>query len=365
MVERVILVHSDRGHDVDGIRDHTWRLVEELSRHPVSASELRLRAGEAPGARIGGSLQVWRRLRRLEGSAAAVIQYNPFCYGRRGFAPWLPAYLLAIRAGRRRPVLALMIHEPYVPIVCWRSALMGIWQRFQLGALRLAADVVFTSIEPWTRDFAAQPPRRPVHHLPVGSNFPDERRRRVEERRRLGVGEGTLVLSCLGQDHPAWLGEYVVDAANAIARSGRSLALLNLGAHAPRLPGLDPAIEVRAPGYLEADEVAAMLAASDLFLAPLVDGVSTRRTTLMAALQHGLPVVGTRGHLTDAVLSEAEAALRLADVGDREGFARAAAELAADAAAREAVGGAARELYERNFDWPVTTDRLLAALPQR
>lgn len=365
MVERVILVHSDRGEVVDGIRDHTARMVEELSRQRLAVAELRVRPAASPGGRFGGSLPIWRRLRGLPPSSAVVLQYSPFCYARRGFAPWLPAYLLAARAGRGRPTIALMVHEPYVPMISWRWALMGLWQRLQLGALRLAADVVFTSIEPWARDFASQPPRRPVHHLPVGSNFPDARGAREEERARLGIDRETLLVSCLGRDHPGWLDEYVVGAVNAIARSGRGLALLNMGAETPRLQGLDPAVAVHAPGYLGADAFAAKLAASDLFLAPLVDGVSTRRGSLMAALQHELPVVGTAGPLTDSVLLAAGSALRLTAVGDRERFAASAVELAADPAGRASAGAAARDLYQREFEWEVIARKLLAALPER
>jgi glycosyltransferase involved in cell wall biosynthesis len=365
MVERLILVHGDRGHAVDGIRDHTGQMVEALSSHLISAAEFRLQIAEGPAGSGGGSLQLWRKLRRLDGLAAVFLQYSPFCFGRWGFAPWLPAFLLAIKAEKRRPTVALMVHEPYVPMNSWRWTLMGLWQRLQLGALRLAADVVFASIEPWTKTLAAQPPRRPVHHLPVGSNFPDARRERVDERRRRGFDDGTLVVSCLGRDHPGWLGEYVVAAVNALARTERPLVFLNMGAESPRLAGLDPRVAVHAPGFLEADRFAAALAASDLFLVPTVDGVSTRRGSLMAALQHGLPVVGTAGPLTDPVLRNASAALRLTKVGDPERFARSAVLLAADPEARASAGAAARELYEREFDWAVIARKLVAALPNR
>jgi glycosyltransferase involved in cell wall biosynthesis len=364
MAERVILVHSDRGHEVDGIRDHTARLGRELARR-LAVSEVRPLTAGAPGGRRGGSLRIWRALDGAGEGSAAVVQYSPFCYGRWGFAPWLPAYLLALRGKRRRPTLALMVHEPYVPMTSWRWALMGLWQRAQLAALRLAADVVFTSIEPWAMRFAAQPPRRPVHHLPVGSNFPDARGRREQERRRLGLERGALVIACLGRDHPGWLGGYVVAAVNAVAATGADPILVNLGAGAPALDGLDPAVRVHAPGFLQPEELAATLAACDLFLVPVADGVSTRRGSLMAALQHELAVLGTAGPLTDSVLREAGPALRLTVVGDADAFAAAAAALAEDEDARGAAGTAARDLYEREFDWPVIAERLLAALPER
>jgi glycosyltransferase involved in cell wall biosynthesis len=349
MVERVILVHGDRGHEVDGIRDYSERLAEELSRRSVDV-ELRLS---------------WRGAFSAADADAVVLQYSPFNFGRWGFAPRLPAELLALRSRARRPVLAVMVHEPYVPMDSGRGALMGMWQRLQLTALRLGADAVFASIDTWAARFARQRPRRPTHHLPVASNLPDMRSRREAARARLEIEEGTLVLSALGSGHPSWLGDYVAEAANAVAASGSAVRLLCMGAGAPAPPGLDAAVEVYRPGRVEAAELAEGLAASDLFLAPLIDGVSTRRGSMMAALQHGLPVVGTDGPLTDSILRGPGSGMSLTRVGDKRAFAAAVLALAEDVGARASSAAAARELYERNFDWPVAADRLLSALPDR
>jgi glycosyltransferase involved in cell wall biosynthesis len=365
MVERVILVHSDRGRIVDGIRDHSQRLAQELSRQSIRVELRSCIAGGGRGQGHMDALRAWRELRRSGEASVIVLQYSPFCFARWGFAPWLPACLLTIKASRSRPMVALMVHEPYVPMISWRWALMGLWQRLQLSALRLAADVVFTSIDPWAKRFEAQLPKRPVHHLPVGSNFPDSRSQRHEERRRMGIDDDTLVVATMGRDHPAWLSDYVAGAANAIAGSGRPLALLSMGAEAPTLSSLDPSITVHTPGYLESGELACKLAAADLFLAPLIDGISTRRGTVMVALQHALPVVGTAGPLTDPILRESNSALRLTQVGNKELFANAAVRLADDPHARASTGAAARLLYERNFDWPVIVRKLLAGLPER
>lgn len=366
MIERVAIAYSGRGRRaVDGIRDHSERIVEQLRR---GAPELRveyldLRGGGASlPARIAAAV---RAMRALDGRSALVLQYNPFSFARWGFAPWLPFALAAPRLRRRRhrPFVAVMVHEPYVPMTSVRWALLGTWQRLQLAAVRACADVTFASIGAWQESLAESLPRGPVHHLPVGSNFPDRRGSRQASRRELGVGEEELVVAALGRDHPSWLGDYVVAAANAIASGGRPLRLLGVGATMPDLPGLDPAIRFERPGLLEADEVAARLAASDLFLAPLIDGVSTRRGSVMAGLQHGLPVVGTEGPLTDRVLRGAGEALALTPTGRPEEFAAAAARLAREPEARERMGAAARRLYESEFDWPVVAGKLLAALP--
>jgi glycosyltransferase involved in cell wall biosynthesis len=364
MIERVTVVHGDRGQEVDGIRDHGAQLVAALEELALPAAELRLDTSAETASGRGPAGHLRRALRRAGPNEALLLQYSPFCYGRRGLAPWLPACLLEARAmGPRRPALALMMHEPYVPMTSAREALMGSWQRLQLSALQLAADVVYASIEPWAHELSAAPPWRLVHHLPVGSNLPDGRAQRGAQRARLGAGPDTLVVACVGRDHPGWLAGHVVAAANALAASGRPALLLELGAQAPALAGLDPAVALQAPGYLEPTGLAAHLAAADLFLAPMADGVSTRRSSLMAALQHELPVLGTAGPLTDPGLMEAGSALALTDIEDRDAFAKAAPALAADPARRAAAGAAARQLYEREFRWEAIARKLKETLP--
>jgi glycosyltransferase involved in cell wall biosynthesis len=362
MVERLIVLHGDRAAAIDGIRDHTRELAAALAR---SGPRVAVCPIDTRGRAVRRWARSWRRLTRLGPEDAVVIQYSPFCWGRRGFAPGLLAMVAALRARPRRPTIALLVHEPFVPMSSWRWALMGAWQRLQLALLRLAADVVFVSIEPWARRLAGWLPKRPSLHLPVGSNFPDARGRREGERERLGVAPETLVLACLGRDHPAFLRGHVVGAVNAVAPLGRPLQVLNLGGEAPALEGVAAGIAVDTPGFLESEEFAARLAAADIFLLPTVDGASTRRGSLMAALQHGLPVLATEGELTDAVLRRAGAGPVLTAVADEAGFRRAAVRLAGDAEARAAVGAAGRRLYERDFDWSVTARRLLAALPAR
>ena len=82
----------------------------------------------------------------------------------------------------------------------------------------------------------------------------------------------------------------------------------------------------------------------------------------MAGLAHGVPVVGLRGPSTDRVFVEREDALRLTPVGDTQQFARAVADVCADAGARGAIGEAGRRLYRAEFDWPVTARRVVAAM---
>jgi glycosyltransferase involved in cell wall biosynthesis len=362
-VRLAILCNASPGR-IDGIRDYSFLLSAALEKHGEAVDLiLRDHTGGWELAGASGHLSPLRRLRpTLARYDALVLQYNPFMYGKWGFAPWLAAQLALLSARRERARIVLMVHEPYVPMINWRWTLMGFWQRFQLLALRLPSDIILASIEPWAERFAAQWPSRPTFHLPVGSNVPDMRRVREAERARFGAGDDTIALATFGTGDPARLPEYIAAAAGAVARSGRQVVLLNLGIGAPPLHGLSDEVRVMTPGALPAEGVARRLAASDIYLASHHEGISSRRGTMMAALQHGLPVVGTDGRLTDPRLRAEAKAIRLVPVGRPDLFAEAAVELANDAGERLTVGERARALYERCFDWPVIARRLVAAI---
>jgi glycosyltransferase involved in cell wall biosynthesis len=346
----IALVCMESHGQTDGIRDYTVQLADALRRLDGVSAELL-----GPEA-LNGALVDYD---------AMVLQYNPFMYGRWGFAPWLPAALLRTR--RRHPTLevALMVHEPYVPMSDWRWTLMGLWQRSQLLALHALADVVFASIDSWAAMLGRLRPRRPAHHLPVGSNLPDMRVRRAEVRATLGATDETVVVSAFGTGHPARQIDYVVEGANAVAGGGIPTIVQNLGAGAPELHGIERSVRVSQPGYQSPAALAERLAATDIFLAPFVDGVSTRRTTVMAALQHGLPIVGTDGDLTDRLFRSSSRALHLVPVARRDLFADTALRLALRREERETLGQAARELYADYFDWPVIAARLQTCLNSR
>jgi glycosyltransferase involved in cell wall biosynthesis len=335
---------------VDGIWDYAVQLTAALQERPDATARLYAFGRHGVGAELPSEVD------------AVVVQYNPFSFARWGFAPWLASRMWRMRTRRHRPVLGLMIHEPYVPMTCWRWRLMGTWQRTQLLALRAAADVVLVAVELWADTLMPAWPRRPTHHVPVGSALPDMRAAREEQRIRLGFAADTIVLAVFGTSHPTRLTSYVEHSAVAVAEAGHKVGVLNLGADAPPLPALDGRIEVLAPGRLTDADVGRWLSAGDIFLAPFLDGVSTRRTTLMAALQHGLPIVATDGPLTDGMLRDAPEALRLVPVDDDPGFTTTVVRLAGDPVERGGLSSRARELHERCFSWPLIATRTVHAL---
>jgi glycosyltransferase involved in cell wall biosynthesis len=361
------LLYQGRGEAFDGIEDYSRRLTAALSSLPDVDAALAIRTGASGwslwrGAGAAQPLAAADLPARLAAAEAIVVQYNPFSYGRWGIAPWLPALLARVRRHKPSPRVILMVHEPYVPLRGARQIAMGLVQRLQYHALLWGTDAVATSIEHLSVRLAGFRPRRPTFHVAVGSNLPDRRDMRDAVRRRMQIEPDALVFATFGTAHEGRSTVHVARALSAAVEQKAPIVFLNLGGHPPRVEGLDARVRVLTPGRLDEDELAAMLSAADVFLAAYWRGISTRRTTLMAALQHGLAVVATSGPETDSVLSAASGALRLVPFDDIDAFARFAAELATATDERQRLAAGARALYDAEFAWPVLAERLIAAV---
>jgi glycosyltransferase involved in cell wall biosynthesis len=284
-----------------------------------------------------------------------LLQYNPFSYGRWGVAPGLVHGALQLR--RAGVPLAIMVHEAWPAMTDWRTTLMGLWQRAQLRALLRLAGTVLTSTEALSRVV-----RCDAVHVPVATNVSPAATTPEEARRAVGMRDG-LVVAMFGRNH--WTRDLDLAAAAltaiVVARGTQPTTVLNLGADAPALD-LPLDVDVRTPGVLSEHALSLHLWASDMLLLPFTDGVSTRRTTLMAALAHGRPVVGLSGSNTDAMLLANRQAITLTPVGDVDAFVRAAVALAGDPARRRAAGEASRGLFDAEFDWPRLAARVMSAI---
>lgn len=341
----ISVLYADRPSGRDGIRDFSETLAAALD------GVVGVDAQFVPWSRSCG----WPVT--LEQSSSIVLQYNPFSYGRGGFAPSLLGHLLR---RHRQASLCVMIHEPYVAISDARSAAMGIWQRAQLRLLLEMADAIGISTDGFRSYLPAKHRARAVH-MPVGSPLPDARDRRAATRAALGAGDSDLVVALYGSDNFSRLIDQGVAAIAGIVDAGWAPLVLNLGFAAPAISPLSAPARVIRPGALRPSELAEHLAAADIALLPYVDGASTRRTTMIAALQQQTCVLSTRGHLTDMELAQAPSPI-LTPAGDRKAFVDAAIALASNPTLRRRVSAQGRELFEALFSWPVIARRIVGTL---
>jgi glycosyltransferase involved in cell wall biosynthesis len=256
-----------------------------------------------------------------------------------------------------------MFHEDFVPPSSWKFRVMRVWQRWQFRSLGQAAHLVFFSIDPWVKQYRDWFKGKPVLHLPVGSNILQSSLTREQARQRLGIADHQLVIGLFGSGHSALMLDRVAQAAHRVREQETNAVLLYVGTNGAVVRKKVTALPVRDEGPLPGEQVSQRLAAMDLYLSPFADGVSTRRGSLHAGLQHALPIVGTCGPLTDQILrDEADRSLLLAPVDSQQAFVDQVLRLATDAALRSRLGEAARQLCEREFTWARIAQRMITAM---
>ena len=301
---------------------------------------------------VGPLLEVLARLR----PERVVIQYSPYLWARSGFD--VTAALLACALRWRGAPPDVVFHELWVPPMLRPVGLLrGLFQRVMAGVLaRAARRSVVTSRERLGElarvggnALSLVPMTSLVPVLPLA---PGERDRL---RAELGLAAGELALVVFGFDHDSRPTGGLVAVRRALEAAGVSSRLLVIGT--ARTPGCEGwALEL---GYCAAERVSRLFAAADVFLAPFVDGVSTRRTSVAAAFAHALPVVTTLGEHTDSSVFTPER-VALAPVNDAAAFAAQVVEVARHASRRAELAAAGHALYLASLALPRHTASLWA-----
>jgi glycosyltransferase involved in cell wall biosynthesis len=311
---------------------------------------------------------VRREIGRLKHEASprrviVLVEYVPQGFGCRGMNVGLAWWLRHVS-----PRLWVMFHEvayDFNRAQPFRHHLLAGVQHFMAGLVARKAEEVWVSVPAWERMLRRVcRPRKPVHWLPIPSNLPTEVPVFLTQRAKLSW-PWPNTKTILG-----YFGTYSAPLAAAMtnllehvlsAKPYSAAVLLGKGSDefARRFAAAFPHLSTRllGRGVLSAERAAAELAAVDLAIYPYPDGVSSRRTSLMAALALGRPVVTTEGWLTEHVWRETKA-VELVSAGDTEGFSAAVGRLLADSQGRHDLGLQGQKLYRSRF----AIERVIAAL---
>ncbi len=290
-----------------------------------------------------------------------IVQYNPFGFGPRGFNPWLPLTLARLR---KHVPISVMFHETYVPCESAAQFAMRLWQIPQFFFLCRMADSLFASCDRWLPAIRRASGREAVS-MPVGSNVERSRLSRGEARARLEIGDNTLVLGVFGSAHPSRLLDWISHAANRLQGGTPDILLLYIGADGEKVRScLGPDVRFLDCGLLPADAVGDHLMAMDMLLAPFIDGLSTRRGSVAAAFQHGIPVVSTSSAWTDALLLREEERLVFLSPIEKgmEAFVSLTGAVAAQVPFSDSRRLALRIFYDQHFPWTQVSSRFAGDL---
>lgn len=357
-----------------GLADHTLLLARHLGEQiPVAVLSSRDVYTDAPFP-IRASVHNWDDVNELSlelsatpQDAVLVWQYVPHMYGRGGVNRQLPALWRRLRAEGRKQVM--IAHEIMAPWGRWPNHWWYAWNhRQQWRALLDTAHLIPISTEAWHEEWARREPAAAprmltlpspssIPRVPVG---PDHRE---AWRKAQGLPPDIRILLWWGSVSGAKQLTWVIDAwETACARLGPVALCIAGGSPSINLPGsLRPLARVL--GYLKSEDVSRCLQAADLVVLPFSDGASERRTTLMAALEHGIAVASTSGHNTGSTLRAADF-LSLTPADDEEAFLEGVTHLLREDDARRTMAARGKAAHDANYSWPVVTARLRQAMDQ-
>jgi hypothetical protein len=293
-----------------------------------------------------------------------LVQYVPHAFGWKAanvpFCLWLRS--------RRRDSVWVMFHEVSYPFDRRAGLTLNVLaavNRVMAALVGGAAERAFVSIPAWRAFVAAVTSAdTPVTWLPVPSGIavvkaPAEIasiRARYAAGHQLVGHFGTygglitpLLRGCLSR---------LIDASDCsvlLLGRGSDAACREMVAGAPRFAG-----RVHGTGVLPAAELSRHIGACDVMLQPYPDGISSRRTSAMVALSHGLPIVTTSGALTEPLWQSSQAVV-LVPAGDLDALAAATAALLADPGRRAALAREAGAMYDERFDLRHTIAALRSA----
>lgn len=281
-----------------------------------------------------------------------LVQYVPHAFGWKGanvpFCRWL--------ARPRAVELWVMFHEVSYPFDLRQNLAhngLAIVNRFMARTISRAATRQFASIVAWEpllqriagRDVA-------VDWLPVPSGIPVAPNIAASTALRARVGGGRPIVGHFGT-YGHTIRRMLADTLDVLlAKSDCAVLLIGRDSEVARraIVARRPADASRivATGEVTTDEISTALTACDVLVQPYPDGISTRRTTVMAGLAHGVAVATTAGWLTETLWHDVNATT-LAPCDDAAALARDVVHLLQSADARHDLAECGRQLYETRF----------------
>jgi len=301
-----------------------------------------------------------------------LVQYVPNVFGRHGanlpFSLWLRS-----RRRVRGDDVRVMFHEPYL-YFRWRPdhVATAIAQRAMAAVLLRGATEVYASTDAWRRYLLPYggSAARDVRTLPIPSAILE-----VESAAEvLAIRENCLLPGGCLVGHFGSYGAHITpmlrESLRTLLFAEPSVVALCTGAGSDRFVARmradhqSIASRIVGTGRTAARDVSVHLQACDVMLQPYPDGVTTRRTSVMAGLANRRPVVTTEGALTESVW-RATGAVALAPAGTTAPLVGAVRRLLRDEPARAALAARGSAAYAAMFDLRHTISALRGeALPR-
>ena len=355
---------------IGGVSDHTWLVARGLAREGDRV-QVWCPSGEnaersIPGVSVDpvlGSVDIrglrclGRRLDQFKGPRRLLVQWVPHGYGYRSmnlaFCLWLWS-----RAKRSHDEVDIVVHEPFLPFRggSWKQYVAAGVHRLMATIILHAASRIWITIPVWEQRLRPYMLRRrvPVQWLPIPSNVECSELRAETSTNDAELNAKPQVLGHFGGLNSS-VSEMVEPLISPLLRGHSNRSLILIGRDSLKFrtrivdqnPGLSH--QIHATGELTSGELSSWIETCSIMIQPYPDGVSSRRGTAIAGLCHGVPVVTTKGTLTEE-LWEQSGAVGLAPAGDVIQLLNMTNDLLANAQKRTEMSIRARQFYAERFD---------------
>jgi len=352
-----------------GVSHHTWLVAQALAElgrwevHVLTTDHPDISVERERSFELHPVVKGWS-VSRLPAIVRAVARLRPDVLHVQN-----PTAAYAARSGMTMPMLPVAGRRLWKRtrlVVTQHDLAVGHWTMQKKHMMLLKrADAVTVSND---RDRGAALRHAPamadrLHLARMGSHFRApvlSGNGRARLRRGFGVPDGGVMLLYFGFIVPGRRLETLLRAAARLKDRGMRLRLVLVGGGGPgceryaaacrRLTadlGLEP--EVLWTGYAPPRTVGRALAAADLFVSAIERGADCRNSSILAAMEAGLPILTTENprYGTDREL-RAGRQCRFFDARDAASLADAVAEVLADGAALERMRAASRRAASRN-----------------
>jgi glycosyltransferase involved in cell wall biosynthesis len=353
----IIALLGRRDTPTDGVEDYCRCLGKALGQRGHAADLVRV-----PWRELGWSralVWLWRESTRWR-HRWVLLQYTAMSWSYRGFPFRLLMVLGVLRLRSCR--IAVVFHDASgFPGGRWIDYLRRTYQHWIMRRAYHWAERAIVNIPVDRTAWLPADPAKVVC-IPVGSNVPAAAREKdgQDGKVKTVVVFGVTAGEC-GRREAVQIARAVHRAAEALPR----LRLVVLGRGSKEAAGalqkaIDGAnVELSVLGLLPADEVSGVVADADVLL--FVRGhLSSQRTSGIAGIACGLPIVGYSGPHTGLPLTEA--GVMLVPQANEEALAEALTQVLSNGAVWRCLHERSVEAHRRYFSWDAIAKRLVETL---
>lgn len=310
---------------------------------------------------------------------AFLVQYTPYTFAPKtcGVHPGLPLFVFLLRLLYRIPVI-LVAHELHYPfLMTLQGICLGPAHYLQwIGLLFAATHVVFTYETPclkYRKIFWWKQKR--LTWIPVGTNIlPNAEVSELDlysiDPWLASIPKDQVVLLHFGRGHPTNLLSYTFRVLREAQKKwGKNrVSLFFIGVSQDKINEELKKFEYRdiqsqtfGLGFLSERQASLWISRANLLLAPFLDGVSTRRTSVMAAFAHAKPVTTTFNWSTNPSIPWSQFCVIMA-AEDEEKYVNDTLQLLSNPERAKKLGLAGKQYFDACFSWTRIGEKFLEVI---